>query len=68
MLCLKILKNFGLIKFEESDNIFVLRRNNIESKVDIKDDKIIKKLVLSRKNFLRFAFEILKTKIKEETA
>ncbi|KAA5807125.1 single-stranded-DNA-specific exonuclease RecJ [Thermoanaerobacterium thermosaccharolyticum] len=68
MLCLKILKNFGLIKIKESDNIFVLRRNNIESKVDIKDDEIIKKLVLSGKNFLKFAFQILKTKIKEETA
>ncbi|MDI3310867.1 MAG: hypothetical protein QJR05_05490 [Thermoanaerobacterium sp.] len=68
LLCLKILRNNGLINIEESDNIFVLRRNNVESKVDIKDDQLLKKLYMAEKSFIKFAFQILKKNVKEETA
>ncbi|AFK86700.1 MULTISPECIES: single-stranded-DNA-specific exonuclease RecJ [Thermoanaerobacterium] len=68
MICLKILKDNGLINIEESDNIFVLRRNSVDSKVDIKDHQLLKKLYMAEKSFIKFAFQILKKNVKEETA
>ncbi len=68
MICLKILKDNGLINIKESDNIFVLRRNSVDSKVDIKNHQLLKKLYMAEKSFIKFAFQILKKNVKEETA
>ncbi|HHV73531.1 MAG TPA: single-stranded-DNA-specific exonuclease RecJ [Thermoanaerobacterium sp.] len=68
MICLKILKDNGLINIEESDNIFVLRRNCVDSKVNIKDHQLLQKLYIAEKSFIKFAFQILKKNVKEETA
>jgi len=64
--CLKAMKELGLINAEESDNIFMVRKNFIKGKVDLKKAETMKEIHLLREDFLTFAELLVNQKIKED--
>lgn len=66
--CIKVLNETGLINVKESDNIFVLGRNNMDEKIDLQENENLKSIYVAKDNFLKFANTILRIKFKEETA
>ncbi|CAK9331517.1 single-stranded-DNA-specific exonuclease RecJ [Thermoanaerobacter kivui] len=62
LFCINAMKEIGLINVKESDNIFMLSKNSVSKKVNIEQTRVMRQILLTKKEFIEFAKFIVSQK------